>query len=69
MPLYNYDCKNCKVKFEVLKKADEREFAQCPSCGTATPKVMSACNFTFGWTLSEGSHERFAPKNEFVKAV
>ena len=69
MPLYDYLCLGCKVKFEALKKTDERATAPCPRCGAVTPKVMSACNFTFGWTLSERSHERFAPKNEFVRAI
>ena len=47
----------------------ERETSACPRCFMSAPKVMSVVNHTFGWTLSERSHERFGPKNEFVKDV
>jgi putative FmdB family regulatory protein len=69
LPLYEFYCESCQLKFEALKTVDERHEAQCPQCGKSVPKVMSIVNHTFGWTLSDRSHERFGPRDEFVKNV
>jgi putative FmdB family regulatory protein len=68
MPQYEYECK-CGGKFEAHKAIEERHNAQCPYCGELASKVMSVVNHTFGWTLSDRSHERFGPRDEFVKAI
>lgn len=42
MPIYEYQCKACKAKFEELATADEA--VSCPSCkSTDTAKLVSAC--------------------------
>ena len=69
MPLYEYFCPDCKVKFEVQKPMAERKLALCTHCGQSSRIVMSPFSFTFGWTLSDRSHERFGPKDEFVRNV
>ena len=69
MPLYEYCCPDCRVKFEVRKPMAEREKAGCPQCGQSSDKVMSTFGFTFGWTLSDRSHERFGPRDEYIRAV
>jgi len=69
MPLYEYHCGACKLKFEALKPVKERDSAPCPQCGQPAKKIMSAVNFSFGWTLSDRSHDRFGPRDEFVKDV
>ena len=36
MPVYEYVCKNCKKKFEIVEsvsKHDTRKSARCPKCG------------------------------------
>jgi putative FmdB family regulatory protein len=44
MPIYEYECRNCKEKFEVLQKIDEgNEGLCCPKCNSDKPeKVLSA---------------------------
>ena len=32
MPVYDYYCKECNHHFEVIKKMDEANPSQCPSC-------------------------------------
>ncbi len=34
MPLYEYGCKKCKKKFEVLRKFSDTSPVTCPKCGT-----------------------------------
>ena len=68
MPLYEYLC-SCGLKFDALKNVDEGGTAECPKCGKRATKVMSVVNHSFGWALSERSHERFGPRDEYVKDV
>ncbi|MGA2107027.1 MAG: zinc ribbon domain-containing protein [Syntrophorhabdales bacterium] len=44
MPIYEYECRNCEEKFEVLQKADEtNDLICCPKCGTEKPeRLLSA---------------------------
>jgi len=69
MPLYEYRCGACGLKFEALKPVEERQIAQCPQCGQPAKKIISPVNFSFGWTLSDRSNDRFGPRDEFVKDV
>ena len=52
MPLYNYQCKHCKRRFEALRPMSEREFAICRKCGGFGEQKLSApavINFRAGW--------------------
>jgi putative FmdB family regulatory protein len=36
MPLYEYTCRSCSARFELLRRSDERLSAPlCPACGRA----------------------------------
>ena len=42
MPLYEYLCPRCGLKFELLRKASQSdEGASCPCCGNSTGRVFS----------------------------
>lgn len=68
LPLYEFECK-CGEKFEAFKSIDDRHNANCPKCGNLVKKVMSAANFSVGWRLTERSHTRFGPRDEYEKDV
>ena len=44
MPMYEYECRKCKERFEVLQKIDEDNTGLCcPMCRTDKPeRVLSA---------------------------
>jgi putative FmdB family regulatory protein len=44
MPIYEYECRSCKERFEVMQKISEgNEALHCPSCDTDKPtKLLSA---------------------------
>ncbi len=44
MPIYEYECRKCEERFEVLQKANEtNELICCPKCGTDKPgRLLSA---------------------------
>jgi putative FmdB family regulatory protein len=66
MPLYEYHCRPCNVRFELIKHRDMR-CGSCPKCGQTVMPSMSVFDFSVGWRLSERSHERFGPREEYVK--
>ena len=69
MPIYEFFCEPCQLKFEARKIISERDSVSCPKCGQKARRVISVVNHTFGWTLSDRSHERFGPRDEYVRDV
>lgn len=63
MPVYEYFCDHCNVKFEELLTQREEikkyvDFCPCPECAELSPRIPSAVNFTFkGTPGSSGSHD------------
>lgn len=48
MPLYEYDCDDCGLRFELLRKlSDFTKPAKCPECGQEVGKIMSPTNHAF----------------------
>ena len=41
MPIYEYHCKNCDVKFEYLKSISESKPTKCPKCDKEAEKLIS----------------------------
>lgn len=44
MPIYEFSCGKCGLKFEETKKYDDND-ANCPVCGDKAKKIMSATSF------------------------
>ncbi len=58
MPIYEYECKKCCERFEVLQKAgDTNEGLNCPKCGEDKPeRLLSAfCSIGAKGTVSQGA--------------
>ena len=56
MPLYEYQCKKCKHKFEKIQKFSDPPVRKCPECGSAVEKVMHAPAVQFkgtGWYVTD----------------
>jgi len=69
MPVYEYECP-VHGKFDTWKPMAERHLALCPECGKASKKLMSACNWSFGWRISDRSmNEKWAPRDELVRNI
>lgn len=52
MPLYEYECKQCKRHTEKIQKFSDPEITECPSCGGLLERVISAPAIAFkggGW--------------------
>ena len=42
MPLYEYKCRNCQHRFEVIQKFSDPLVQVCPNCGGVVDKLMSS---------------------------
>lgn len=72
MPLYEYCCDSdgCVKRIELIRPYLDRDKPViCPNCISRMRRVMSVANHTFGWTLSDRSHERFGPRDEYERDV
>ena len=45
MPIYEYECNQCKELFEIFHKIDEDCKVACPKCLGPAKKLISATNF------------------------
>ncbi len=56
MPIYEYGCKACGERTEVLQKAKDKPLACCPKCGGAVVKLISSPAIQFkgtGWYITD----------------
>ena len=52
MPLYEYECTQCKRHTEKIQKFSDPEITACPHCGGPLERVISAAAISFkggGW--------------------
>lgn len=56
MPIYEYECKKCGERTEVLQKAKDKPLEKCPKCGGAVVKLISSPAIQFkgnGWYITD----------------
>ena len=56
MPLYEYQCKKCKHRFEKILKFSDKHVSKCPECGGPVEQLLSAPAVQFkgsGWYVTD----------------
>ncbi len=56
MPIFEYECTDCGERVEHLQLSSDAPLAECPECGGAVRKLMSAPAFQFkgtGWYVTD----------------
>ena len=56
MPIYEYQCKKCKHRFERIQKFSDPLVKKCPECGGPVEQVISAPAVQFkgsGWYVTD----------------
>ena len=56
MPLYEYECNQCKHRFEKIQKFSDKILKKCPKCGGVLEQVVSAPAVQFkgsGWYVTD----------------
>jgi putative FmdB family regulatory protein len=67
MPLYEYECTQCKKHTEKIQKFSDLEITQCPHCGGLLERVVSAAAISFkggGWFKDGYSHAKQKSSSE-----
>ncbi len=65
MPMYEYKCSSCSHQFELRQKFSDAPVSQCPECGAAVEKMISATAFSLkgnGWFKTGYCPKTEAPK-------
>ena len=47
MPTYEYQCRNCKLRFELRQSFDDKSTAICPSCQGIAHRLFSPVPILF----------------------
>jgi len=47
MPIYEYQCRNCKMRFELRQSFDDKSIAVCPSCNGIAHRLFSPVPILF----------------------
>lgn len=56
MPIYEYECRSCGKRTELLQRMDDPPLANCPDCGGEVKKLLSAPAVQFkgsGWYVTD----------------
>jgi putative FmdB family regulatory protein len=56
MPIYEYECRSCGKRTELLQRMDDAPLAACPQCGGEVKKLFSAPAVQFkgsGWYVTD----------------
>jgi putative FmdB family regulatory protein len=72
MPVYEYRCTACNYLFELRQKFSDAPADQCPMCGGAVHKMVSASAFSLkggGWYGDNYDAKAEAPKTESNSAI
>ncbi|HEX7486790.1 MAG TPA: FmdB family zinc ribbon protein [Vicinamibacterales bacterium] len=64
MPLYEYQCENCGLKFEVIQKFSDPTVGTCRACGGKVQRLLSAPAIQFkgtGWYITDYARKGMTP--------
>ena len=64
MPLYEYECDACGVRFERIQRFSDKPVKTCPECGGAVQKLLSSPAIQFkgtGWYVTDYAKKSGAP--------
>jgi putative FmdB family regulatory protein len=67
MPKYEYACKSCGERLEVVQSFSDEPLTECPACGGVLRKVFSAPSITFkgsGFYRTDNRKRRTEPNAE-----
>jgi len=66
VPIYEYECANCRNRFEVIQSYSDPPITDCNACSGKVRKVISSPAIVFkgsGWYVSDYS-DKFKDKNK-----
>lgn len=65
MPIYEYECKRCGHRFELLQKFSDKPRSRCPECRGAVERLISPPAIRFkgtGWYVTDYADKKQIPE-------
>jgi putative FmdB family regulatory protein len=65
MPIYEYECKRCGHRFEMIQKFSDKPRKRCPECRGAVERLISAPAIRFkgtGWYVTDYADKKQIPE-------
>lgn len=56
MPIYEYECRRCNHRFELIQKFSDKPRKRCPECSGAVDRLISSAAIRFkgtGWYVTD----------------
>ena len=72
MPLYEYQCKKCKHRFERIQKFSDPPVRKCPECGSSVERLISRAAVQFkgtGWYVTDYARRSSGSGDHEAKAT
>lgn len=66
MPIYEYECKKCRHRFERIQKFSDKPVTRCPECGGKVEQLLHAPAVQFkgsGWYVTDYARKSSATSN------
>jgi len=71
LPIYEYECKTCNKRTELLQKISDPPLEKCPDCNGEVRKVISSAGLHFkgsGWYVTDYAKKKEQPGSNEKKA-
>ena len=71
MPIYEYECRKCGARREVMQKVTDKPLSKCKECGGRLEKLLSAPAIQFkgsGWYVTDYAGKKGEAKEAGNKA-
>ncbi len=70
MPIYEYECRRCGHRFELIQKFSDKPRKRCPECSGAVDRLISSPAIRFkgtGWYVTDYADKKKDPQKEAQK--
>ena len=72
MPIYEYECRRCAHRFELIQKISDKPRKRCPECSGAVDRLISSPAIRFkgtGWYVTDYADKKKPGKDTESEAA
>lgn len=72
MPIYEYECRRCQHRFELIQSFSDKPRKRCPECRGAVDRLISAPAIRFkgtGWYVTDYANKGNGKSDESGRAA
>jgi len=72
MPIYEYECRRCHHRFELIQRFSDKPRKRCPECKSAVDRLISAPAIRFkgtGWYVTDYANKGNGKSDESARGA